>query len=461
MSRGAATGARHVLFGILGIVLVVLVEESGRRVRLPDGLAMLATAIGIALVHRRWRDGVPSSRVVVGTMLIGLLAIGLGLRSLALELTLVLSSGLLVVATLALHRNGHDRATGLLLTVVVGLLCLTLVETALRIRASGSAPYYHDTHGRVFEPGADMWHNIPRSRQEHRILSRRGGLAFDVTYRIEGTGARRTVYQPDSAPDWCIFGGSFTFGIGAEDEETIVSRLQSRVPDRQLHNYGVVGFGVAEVYRLMQKRLGAHPDAELCLYLMIDDHVRRTACPDRLTASWGDGKPRYVLESGTPTYRGPATRSLSLRSMVNVNLLRRSHAYALLPISRWEFNPNDLALSGALIEAMVEIAEAHGSAFCVVLLPSAAARVAMGGDVVLSGETKGAQRYADLDEWMRKLTANGVSIIDLRPRFVERLDRRGEITADYFYIDSHPRPVYNELVADWILEAVSQRMISH
>jgi hypothetical protein len=137
----------------------------------------------------------------------------------------------------------------------------------------------------------------------HR-LSFKGELLYDVHYTIGSNGLRissppTTDHHASLAVD-CIlfFGGSFMFGQGLEDYETLPFLVGEKSRSRT-YNFGVKGYGAHQMLAALQH--GLVEDAIGCgqtrvshvFYQAISDHIGRSAGPE-----WGwDYGPRYRLTS--------------------------------------------------------------------------------------------------------------------------------------------------------------------
>lgn len=161
----------------------------------------------------------------------------------------------------------------------------------------------------------------------HWRKSFRDEIVFDVTFTIDSNGLRVSNSGGSGAAAGCLlfFGGSYTFGDGVNDFETmpyLVSAM-SRVK-YQVYNFGYSGYGAHNMLAALEH--GIVDDLIDCepkyvIYQGIVDHARRAA--DRDTPG-----PRYVLDrSGAAIYRGklhvPRRRSRIARAVVDKRLWGR------------------------------------------------------------------------------------------------------------------------------------------
>jgi hypothetical protein len=121
-------------------------------------------------------------------------------------------------------------------------------------------------------------------------------VCYDVHYRIDEHG-RRTVGRQRSAdrPTAVLFGGSFAFGEGLRDEETLQARL-SDVAD--VVSYATPGYGPQHMLaKIQQGTLAGEIGAAWAIgvYLMPPFHVARASAHSN--QAWLFSSPHYHLDS--------------------------------------------------------------------------------------------------------------------------------------------------------------------
>ena len=71
------------------------------------------------------------------------------------------------------------------------------------------------------------------------------GLKYEVTHNPDSQ--RITSNLPlDSLPEIWLFGCSYTYGMGVDDDETFAWKLQEKYPEQQVINFGVPGYGTVQ-----------------------------------------------------------------------------------------------------------------------------------------------------------------------------------------------------------------------
>jgi hypothetical protein len=264
-------------------------------------------------------------------------------------------------------------------------------------------------------------------------------LEWDVTYRTEPDHSRQIPDRPTTGARFAVFGDSFMFGEGLNDEETISNQLQKLLPEFRVFNYAVSGHSTAQNYLYLKRVLERSPETKVCLVGFITDHVRRTAVPYELMASWGRELPIVRRQDGRIINLGRGYDILSLIERLHVDLISGSILYR--KFSRpWQSSPSDWELVEALVVAMRELCETgdSGRSFALVVFPAGVVE----RDALSLSES--------FHTWEAHLRNLGVLIIDLEERFDAEVRSRGLSRSSFFFQDSHPNARYAKLVAQWI-----------
>lgn len=137
-----------------------------------------------------------------------------------------------------------------------------------------------------------------------RSTNRVGGqTAYDVEYDIDESGLRRTPGGEEGGAAVIFFGGSFAFGEGVENNETLPAVFASLRGGRVI-NAGFHGYGPHQMLRSLETgRLEREvPEgAQHVVYLGHPGHIRRSAG----RAVWDQAGPAYVLDEGGVSHVGP------------------------------------------------------------------------------------------------------------------------------------------------------------
>jgi len=109
-----------------------------------------------------------------------------------------------------------------------------------------------------------------------------GNVIYDVTYTFDSKGLRRTPDQYKTPPRKALFlGGSFTFGEGLEDSQTLPSKFAQSTGWYSI-NAGMHGYGSHQALQSLRdqgtyRRLTAGSHIDLIVYRVMNDHANRAA----------------------------------------------------------------------------------------------------------------------------------------------------------------------------------------
>jgi len=214
-------------------------------------------------------------------------------------------------------------AQNLMVAAAALAACLLLAEAAARIflpapfRADRSAivaerelrkPASREAWQLLHLPDPALgWVLTDHIRYRKRLIDSAGVLQYDATYTVE-SGRRRTPAAPPapglkSAPPVVIAAGcSFTFGHGLDDEDTWPWLLQEQLPERQVLNAAVMGYGTDQALMAAERQLRLHP-AEAVILGFGDFQIERNRGPQGwLVSVYPFSKPLFTVRSGRAEY---------------------------------------------------------------------------------------------------------------------------------------------------------------
>lgn len=219
---------------------------------------------------------------------------------------------------------------------------------------------------------ADLGRVPRRGAVTRSVRYREGQPLYDVRYSIGDDGLRVTPGSSNTGAAMVFFGGSFMFGEGVEDDETLPARVAAKAGGRRILNAGFHGYGPHQMLRsLEQDRLDAlvPEGVDEVVYLGLSGHEERAA--GRVT--WGFAGPRYELQGGVPVYDGPfhsGVAKLALKVVRRIGPLRNLLAASL------RADPEEIAADreryAAIVARAAELAdERWGARFTVLFWDSA------------------------------------------------------------------------------------------
>ena len=224
---------------------------------------------------------------VVAVALFGLVAERNAFWNLCLLVTIVLVTWTAAIRILPVRR--------VFLALSTVAATLTVVELGFR--------EFRTTEGRQFVnvrqvPDVGYGPAPARTVTSSRVID--GKTIYEVDSTIDANGLR---VSPPSAPDPAAtvlcFGGSFMYGEGVRDHETLPFRVGARSQGSvKIYNFAFFGYGPHQMLAMLETGSVARivePQGKVtAIYLMIEDHVRRCAG----LSEWGMDGPRYVLDEG-------------------------------------------------------------------------------------------------------------------------------------------------------------------
>lgn len=149
-----------------------------------------------------------------------------------------------------------------------------------------------------------------------------GQTLYDVVYTIDAYGRRVTpVDQPEVVKYHVLFfGGSYTFGEGVNDNQTMPAYVSRLAPEYRAYNYGAGGYGPQQMLaRLQSDDFTAEIDEPqgLLIYTFIVEHINRAIGSMGITSQRGEVMPYYFTTStGELVRNGTLASGRPLQSFV-------------------------------------------------------------------------------------------------------------------------------------------------
>jgi hypothetical protein len=143
------------------------------------------------------------------------------------------------------------RIRDLLRSAAVSLLItlITLVATEILLRVADFRALRQDESERSLAYGYDPelgW--VPAANSVSTVTTAR-----TIHARHNSLGFRDIEFQPDGRPVMLFIGDSFVWGVDAEAGERFTDLLRSRLPQFQIVNAGVSGYGTDQEYLWLQR----------------------------------------------------------------------------------------------------------------------------------------------------------------------------------------------------------------
>jgi hypothetical protein len=193
----------------------------------------------------------------------------------------------------ARRRLFHAAACAISLAVVFMML-----EVGLRVFKNPLEPPL-DEKNLVYRYDPDLgWFPIPNLEKQF-VASRR------ISIRNNGMGFRDHEYTAKKKPRLIFLGDSFVWGFDVEQNERFTEQLQAMLPEWEILNLGVSGYGTDQEFLLLQKVVDTlRPDVVLTIFCSENDQTDNSS-----NSRYGYFKPYFVAKgnelhvSGTPVPR--------------------------------------------------------------------------------------------------------------------------------------------------------------
>jgi hypothetical protein len=148
----------------------------------------------------------------------------------------------------------------------------------------------------------DAWLGYRPVANMRAIASRTDGeqTLYRATYSIDAYGRRVTPLEPPSnRPNFILFfGGSYTFGEGVNDDETMPFYVSQLAPNYRSYNFGVGGYGPQQMLAMLQRDAvseGIDESRGILLYTFISEHVDRAIGTMFIHNQRGELMPYYFV----------------------------------------------------------------------------------------------------------------------------------------------------------------------
>ncbi len=280
----------------------------------------------------------------------------------------------------------HPKATAFVFGCVTSLIILGLVEVICRIWLQSV-----DFHkGRVeysdpeFGQRDELLGEKPKTNAHIKAARTAGDgkVIWHAEYSTDSYGRRVTPGQSleDKESFILFFGDSFVFGEGLNDDETLPYFVGKDAPCYHVYNYGVVGYGPAQMLARLQDGEVFNEIREpegILVYCYMGEpkigHIDRVIC-SLLVYDWNRYSPYYYLDGKGNLVRNGSFRSgRVLRSMI-YRLLWHSAIVKLFEINYPLYIDDDhIGLTAQIIKESQRLfcARFKHATFCVVSFPGA------------------------------------------------------------------------------------------
>ena len=215
---------------------------------------------------------------------------------------------------------------------------------------SGTLSQTHTTLG--YAPPTSTQVRVTRT-----VAKNPGDIIYDVTYSLDDH-ARRTVPEVQTGNDCVLFfGGSFTWGEGVEDHQTIPRQFSvaSGLAVNAV-NFGYAGYGPNHMLRAIEDGiLSSACDSQIraVFYTAIPVHYLRSAG----LVDWGPKSPRYVFNENAEAIRFAGPLYADMQDFVDFQ--RRRQSALIIEVWNLAKRPSALSVNSAIVREAASRIEAE------------------------------------------------------------------------------------------------------
>ncbi len=320
----------------------------------------------------------------------------------------------------------------------LGVLCLlfSIAEAACWVLHARRNEHFNRPLSSGYTLPDDVLGYAPARNCRRRVIKYTYGEAlYDVTYTIGPEGIRTVPGDPpaDDPGSVLFFGGSYTYGEGVEDDETLPAVVQE-LSGSATRNFGFHGYGPHQMLAAIESgkvesAVTGKPRA--AIYSALVSHVAR----GKGLNPWDRHGPRYVLgPSGEPMRKGQFDELHPQREAL-VRLLAKSYFYRRFVQRRIRVRKEDVGHFVALVGASRDALAARypGIRFEVILWDSEGT-------------------YDILDEVLRGLDDRGIPCHLVTSIIPDLAERDAEYRLHRY--DRHPSPAAYRRVAEYVVEHI-------
>jgi hypothetical protein len=250
-------------------------------------------------------------------------------------------------------------AEKILISIASLFLTISLLEISVRFYWPQKEVYistfgYETNSSKYYEHIPGFGYRPSEGEYSFRKISEDDEIIYDVSYTIGSDGYRSDV--PSTNYDIFIYGGSFTFGEGLNDNETLSYFLQKEHGFTS-KNLGIHGYGLHQALYNIQHGKTFKSIGGLNILLTTPLHALRSSCKE----TFSNGTPRYVLKNNKIELVGVCTKS-SKKGVVE-RILERSRIFkiiksSIIPVKK--ILTNDIELYLSIIREISKITRIKG-----------------------------------------------------------------------------------------------------
>lgn len=100
-------------------------------------------------------------------------------------------------------------------------------------------------------------------------------LKYTASHSADGIRSKHLLDQSNSLPKIFLFGCSFTYGMGVNDDEVLSYHLQNKLSNHCLYNFGVPGYGNVQGWLKLNELVQRNIIPDVVVFNFADFHMER------------------------------------------------------------------------------------------------------------------------------------------------------------------------------------------
>lgn len=285
----------------------------------------------------------------------------------------------------------------------------------------GKNAYFERIPDFGFKPRAGVYSHSKSLRSNDTVI-------YDVEYTIGADGYRADAVSNDYRA--YLFGGSYTFGEGLEDSQTISSYLLN---NHQIHakNMGVHGYGLHHALFTIQNSTFPNDHNHINVLITSPFHAKRSSCKQ----PYSRGTPRYVQESGTIILKGVCSGDNFILRVLSKSLIWTSIENLIFDYHT--ISESEIELYIKIIKEIHRLSSERGSKLVIAYIAYK--------EAAMSNTSWTNESLSDV------LALHADEFVD-----ITLADRIENLSGEYFHheLDTHPSAIANERRAEIISSAL-------
>ena len=286
--------------------------------------------------------------------------------------------------------------------------------------ANGKYTTFIDGFGYLPNPGVHTVHKF----------THKGETIYNASYTIDADGYRKSPYSSVEA-DIYLYGGSYAFGEGLDDNATLAYFLWKN-HNLAVKNMAFSGYGLQQaLFNIQENGISSKQGVNILLTYPI--HALRSACK----SPWLQGSPKYTVDSGYVKLTGTCPKPALVSKILN-----KSNIFSLAKqvlFNPYRMNNKDIELYFAVIKTIRQETHKNNS------------------KLIVAFQTVADEHFTNTD-WtnesiLQQLAAISDAVIDVTLR-------SGREAHDNIYhlhrLDTHPSAKANEVKAGLIAELITR-----